>query len=104
MTGGGGSQGVDRLFGYGGNDTMSVSNGTRGVLIGGDGDDTLTGADQDRDNLRGGDGTDTLDGGAGAWDMATYRSNFSSTAAMVQGVFVNLSGRLRPMTTTALSG
>ena len=90
MTGGGGGQGVDRLFGYGGNDTMSVSNGTRGILIGGDGDDTLTGADQD-DNLRAGDGTDILNGGAG-YDQVTYRDKHSSTAAVTQGVFVNLSG------------
>ncbi|MEP7171962.1 MAG: Ig-like domain-containing protein [Aestuariivirga sp.] len=88
MTGGGGT--VDRLFGLGGDDTLSVSDGTRGILIGGDGNDTLTGADQD-DSLRGGSGDDIMDGGAGTSDEVRYERQFTSSTAFTHGVFVNLS-------------
>ena len=86
MTGDGGAH--DRLFGYGGDDIMSVSAGTQGAFRGGDGDDEMTGAELD-DHFRGNDGFDTIIGGDGI-DTVGYQTA-SGSSAVVRGAFVNLS-------------
>ena len=58
-----GGDGVDKVSGTSGNDTLSGGGGDD-KLNGMDGDDTLNG-DGDDDMLIGGDGNDTIDGGAG---------------------------------------
>lgn len=58
-----GSAVANRLFGLGGNDTISGADGDD-VLVGGAGDDVLTGGNGE-DALVGEDGIDTLSGGAG---------------------------------------
>ena len=86
MEGNGGA--FDIMHGDDGDDTMTVSAGTRAHMRGGNGNDTMTGNDQD-DALRGSAGDDALDGGDGI-DWAQYDRR-SGSAAFTHGAFVNLS-------------
>ena len=70
----------NRLWGHGGNDTLSGREGDD-MLYGGAGDDTLIGGDED-DTLEGGPGADVLTGGMGD-DTASY-------AGSMMGVTVRL--------------
>ena len=70
----------NKLWGLGGNDTLSGRDGSD-WLYGGAGDDSLSGGDED-DTLEGGPGADTLTGGLGA-DTASY-------AGSMMGVTVRL--------------
>ncbi|MBL8905229.1 MAG: cadherin-like domain-containing protein, partial [Rhizobiales bacterium] len=79
---------INRLYGYGGDDTLIAADTGPSVLIGGTGNDTLIGGTND-DELRGGSGNDSMDGGDG-YDVLSYRSN-SSSGPYSHGVFVNLS-------------
>lgn len=56
-----------RMYGFGGNDTLSGGSG-QDVLYGGDGDDHIYG-NSGNDYLRGGNGNDYLNGGLG-WDWS----------------------------------
>src|SRR5262245_18597505 len=58
-----GNQGADFLKGNGGNDKLEGGAGVD-VLVGGDGDDILTGGEGNNE-LNGGAGTDTMNGGTG---------------------------------------
>ena len=81
--------GENKFWGGDGNDTISVSNGIWGTLIGGNGNDTMTGADLD-DTLRGAAGNDIMNGADG-FDLARY-DRPSGSANFTHGAFVNLSG------------
>ena len=70
----------NRLWGLGGNDTLSGREG-EDMLYGGEGDDSLSGGDED-DTLEGGPGADVLTGGMGD-DTASY-------AGSMMGVTVRL--------------
>ncbi len=67
-----GSSVANRLFGFGGNDTIDGADGDD-VILGGEGNDSLLG-DTGDDELWGEAGADTIDGGAGS-DVVRYRED-----------------------------
>jgi VCBS repeat-containing protein len=81
---------INRLNGYGGDDTLIAANSGPSVLVGGNGNDTLIGGTND-DELRGGSGNDDIDGGlGGGYDVLAYHRPATS-GEFTHGVFVNLS-------------
>ncbi len=70
-----GDSGGNRLFAYGGDDTIN-GGGSADTMLGGDGNDSVIGGSGD-DEIWGEAGDDTLDGGDGS-DLARYRESTSS--------------------------
>lgn len=87
MIGGGGHS--DWFYGLGGDDIVTIQDGTIGGVRAGEGNDKITGGNLD-DNLGGGVGDDTINGGAG-FDTITYHNAGGSFTPPEHGAFANLS-------------